>query len=206
VPVQEPTLNRRERKSLLTHRQIVRAASELVLEDGYERATIARIADRADLATRTVTSRFPSKETIFFEGVGDDIERAVRQLELQDGDPVDRLRAWIDGLIAHAEQHPADPEIRLLRSRAIASDPDLRAMLVQHFDRVSEAIARAAGAETGQSPYAVGPQMIAAAAVAMLGVLERLAAEDSEQTLLELERGLRLLRGAMGVLADVAAP
>ena len=67
VPVQE--LNRRERKTLRTRREIVRAAAELVLEDGYERATIARIAERADLATRTVTTRFPSKEEIFFEGI-----------------------------------------------------------------------------------------------------------------------------------------
>ena len=65
MPVQE---NRRERKTLRTRREIVRAAAELVLEDGYERATIARIAERADLAPRTVTTRFPSKEAIFFEG------------------------------------------------------------------------------------------------------------------------------------------
>ena len=65
VPVQE---NRRERKTLRTRREIVRAAVELVMEDGYERATIARIAERADLATRTVTTRFASKEAIFFEG------------------------------------------------------------------------------------------------------------------------------------------
>src|SRR4029453_15452366 len=69
MPVQETDLGRRERKSLRPRRQIVRAAAELVLEDGYERATIARIAERADLATRTVTTRFPTKEEIFFEGV-----------------------------------------------------------------------------------------------------------------------------------------
>ena len=67
VPVQE--LNRRERKTLRTRREIVRAAAELVLEDGYERATIARIAERADLATRTVTTRFPSKEDDLLRGL-----------------------------------------------------------------------------------------------------------------------------------------
>ena len=43
-----------------------------------------------------------------------------------DGDVVDRLRAWIDEMADAREAEPEDPEIRLLRSRAIARDPDLR--------------------------------------------------------------------------------
>jgi len=198
VAIQDADLNRRERKSLRTRRQIVQAASELVLEDGYDRATIARIADRADLATRTVTTRFPSKEEIFFEGMTEAVERAEQRLGGRDGDVLDRLRAWIDEMGELAACEPSDPEIRLLRSRAIARDPDLRALRVHHFNRAHDAIARAVAADSGQSPDAAGPQMFAAAAVAMFGVVERLSAEQSDEAALaELERGFCVLRGAL---------
>ena len=200
VAIEDPQLNRRERKSLRTRRQIVRAASELVLEVGYERATITRIAERADLATRTVTTRFPSKEEIFFEGIEDAVARAEEHLRGESGDAIDRLGAWIADESVRAQQDPEDPEIRLLRSRAIARDPDLRALLVNHFNRAHDAIALAVAADTGLAPDAAGPQMIAAAAIAMLEVVERLAAEHSEQASAELDRGFGLLRGAMSAL------
>jgi AcrR family transcriptional regulator len=200
VAIEDPQLNRRERKSLRTRRQIVRAASELVLEVGYERATITRIAERADLATRTVTTRFPSKEQIFFEGVEEAVARAEEHLGAGSGDAIDQLREWIADVSVREGQDPEDPEIRLLRIRAIARDPDLRALLVNHFNRAHDAIAHRVAADTGLAPDAAGPQMIAAAVVAMLEVVERLAAERSEQASAELDRGFKLLRGAMSAL------
>ena len=112
VAVQDPELSRRERNTLRTRRQIVRAACELVLEDGYERATITRIAERADLATRTVTTRFASKEDIFFGGMDEHVDRAEQHLRSGGGDTIDRLRAWIDDESARAQAQPEDPEIR----------------------------------------------------------------------------------------------
>jgi AcrR family transcriptional regulator len=201
VTVQEPELNRRERKSLRTRHEIVRAATELVLEDGYERATITRIADRADLAARTVTTRFPAKEDIFFEGIEEAVERAERHLGAQHGAAIDRLGAWITEESALAGSEPEDPQIRLLRSRAVACDPDLRALLVHHFNRAHAAMARAVAADTGLACDAAGPQMIAGATIAMLEVLERLAAQQPDQAPAALESGFRVLRGAMDALA-----
>jgi AcrR family transcriptional regulator len=191
-------LNRRERKTLRTRREIVRAAAELVLEDGYERATITRIAERADLATRTVTTRFASKEAIFFEDLEVVLDRVEEHLERSDGDVIDRLRRWIDEVAGLDEVR--DPEMRVLRSRAVAHDPDLRALRVQHFDRAHAAIAAAVARDAGTSVTGVGPQAFAAAAVAMLGVIEQLAAEDEAQALPELERGFAVLRGALDAL------
>jgi AcrR family transcriptional regulator len=202
VPVQETDLGRRERKSLRTRRQIVRAAAELVLEDGYDRATITRIADRADLATRTVTTRFPTKEAIFFEGIEVALDRVEQRLAVSDGDVVDRLRAWIGEMAELAEAEPEDPELRALRSRAIAHDPDLRALFAQHFDRAHRAVAEAVAADTGGSPEGAGPQMIAAATIAMLRVVERVAAEEAGVGMGELERGFAVLRGALAALSD----
>ena len=200
MPVQETELGRRERKSLRTRRQIVRAAAELVLEEGYERATITRIADRADLATRTVTTRFPTKEAIFFEDVEEAIDRVEQILAAAEGDVVDRLRAWIGEMARAGELEPKDLELRALRSRAIAHDSDLRARFAQHFDRAHRAVADAVAADTGSSPDAAGPQMIAAATIAMLCVVERLAAEPAGVGFAELERGFDVLRGALDAL------
>ena len=99
-----------------------------------------------------------------------------------------------------AARPTGDPEIRLLRSRAIAGDPDLRALRVNQFDRAHDAIARSVAADTGLAADASGPQMIAAAAVAMFEVVERLAAEGSAEASAELDRGFTVLRGAMGAL------
>jgi AcrR family transcriptional regulator len=201
MPAQANELGRRERKSQRTRRQIIRAAAELVLEHGYERATIARIADRADLATRTVTTRFPTKEAIFFEGIEHALERVELRLAATDGDVVDRLRAWIGEMSALAETDPEDPELRALRSRAIAHDAELRALFAQQFDRVHRAVAEAVAADTGGSPEDAGPQMIAAATIAMLRAVERVAAEHPGVGMGELERGFAVLRGALSALS-----
>jgi AcrR family transcriptional regulator len=198
VAVQDQPLNRRERKTQRTRHEIVRAAAELVLEEGYARATIARIAERADLATRTVTTRFASKEDIFFEEIDKAVERAEQHLSAPDGDTIDRLRAWIEELAARA---PQDRDVRRLRTRAVAHDPELRALRVEHFNRAHTAIARSVAADTGQPAEAVGPQMMAAAAVAMLGVVEQHAAEQPSQGRNQLEGGFRILRGALDTLA-----
>ena len=93
-----------------------------------------------------------------------------------------------------------DPEMRLLRSRAIASDPDLRALRVHHFNRAHDAIAAAVAADTGTPAESAGPQMFAAATVAMFGVVEQTAAECSADALPQLEHGFRVLRGALAAL------
>jgi AcrR family transcriptional regulator len=197
MTVPDIELNRRERKAQRTRREIVRAASELVLEEGYERATIARIADRADLATRTVTTRFPSKEAIFFEGIPEALDRVETLLDSDEGDVVDRLRLWIGEMSAEQKD---DLELRSLRSRAIAHDPDLRTLFAQHFDRAYDAVARKVAADTGASPEAAGPQMIAASAISMFRVVERLASEGDEQAGVALEQGFEVLRGALTAL------
>ncbi len=206
MAVQDPGVTRRERKAQRTRREIVRAAAELVLEDGYERATITRIADRADLATRTVTTRFPSKEQIFFEGTDEIIGRAEQHLLSGDGDVIDRLQAWLDVMTQQAMLEPEDPEIRLLRIRAVNADPELQALRHQHFNRAHNAIAAAAARDTGQAADEPGPQMIAAAAIAMLGAVEQMAADRPADALPALEHGFRVLRAALSALVSAPTP
>ena len=62
----EPT-DRRARKRQRTHLAIQDAAFELFAERGYRETTINAIADRADVAPRTVTVHFATKEELLFD-------------------------------------------------------------------------------------------------------------------------------------------
>lgn len=59
-------LGRRERRVAETRRAIAQAAKELFEEQGYGETTIDQIADRADVATRTLFRYFASKEALLF--------------------------------------------------------------------------------------------------------------------------------------------
>ncbi|PRY39661.1 TetR/AcrR family transcriptional regulator [Umezawaea tangerina] len=56
----------RDRKRVRTRRALVDAATELFGRQGYERTTIAEIADAADVGARTFFSYFESKEELLF--------------------------------------------------------------------------------------------------------------------------------------------
>ena len=60
------TIDRRERKKQRTRAAIQAAAIDLFAERGYRETTIAAIADAADVAIRTVTGHFPTKEDLLF--------------------------------------------------------------------------------------------------------------------------------------------
>ena len=201
VAVQDPELSRRERNTLRTRRQIVRAACELVLEDGYERATIARIAERADLATRTVTTRFASKEDIFFGGMDEHVDRAERHLaDAAAATPSTACGRGSTRSRRAARRSPRTPRSACCAAaRSPATRTCARCACTSSTARTTRSPASVA-ADTGLAADASGPQMIAAAAIAMFEVVERLAAEGSAEALTELERGFSVLRGALGAL------
>lgn len=60
--------SRRERKKQQTKRLLVDTAIKLFGEQGYERTTVAQIAEAADVATKTFFNYFPSKEDVLFAG------------------------------------------------------------------------------------------------------------------------------------------
>src|SRR4051812_40660621 len=103
----------RERKNRRTRAAIVRAAAELTLEEGYAATTIPRIAERADVSPRTVSTWFPAKDDILLGGTPAIVERSTRHVRDGDGNVVDRLQAWLREEAVHA-LHPDDAAIYLL--------------------------------------------------------------------------------------------
>src|SRR5918995_3287897 len=87
----------RERKKDRTRATITRVALELFARDGFHATTIPAIAEAADVAPRTVSTYFPSKEGIVFDVYEAAIERfAARLAHRPAGQPVhDVLREWV---------------------------------------------------------------------------------------------------------------
>ena len=82
----KPDPGRRARKALATRHRVLDAAETLFVRDGYAAATIAAIAEKADVAVQTVYAVFGNKRAILNEllairVVGDDHANPLQSRE-----------------------------------------------------------------------------------------------------------------------------
>src|ERR1700712_4099398 len=91
------TLDRRQRKKQRTRAAIQAAAIDLFAEHGYRDTTIAAIADAADVAIRTVTGHFATKEDLLLASEPfTATSLAARLAAREDGEPaLDAFRDWM---------------------------------------------------------------------------------------------------------------
>lgn len=75
LPIPAPREDGRRRKARRTREALAAAALELVLRDGPDEVTVAAIADRADVARRTFSRYFGSKEEAALDFVREDGSR-----------------------------------------------------------------------------------------------------------------------------------
>ena len=59
----------REHKKAQTRQAIAQAAWELFSEHGFDRVTVAVVAEAAQVAEATVFNYFPAKEDLFYSGL-----------------------------------------------------------------------------------------------------------------------------------------
>ena len=172
------TLGLRERKNLQTREAIMRASLELVIELGYEGATIAKIAERADVSPRTIHTIFAGKDELLLTHADDHITRLESRLAGSEGTTIDRVREWL----ADEAQRLADDDdngLRELRIEAFAADVHLQALEYSLRRRAESLIAEAEIRRSGRSAKSI--DLVAADGLggAIMGVL------------LSMERGLR---------------
>ena len=74
-------LNRKERKKLRRHQQILEAAYKVFQETGYSAATMDMIAESADLAKGTIYIYFKSKEELYFSLLVNGLDILIELLE-----------------------------------------------------------------------------------------------------------------------------
>ena len=94
---------RRARQKKFLRQEILDAASELFVRDGYENVSMRRIADKIEYSPTTIYIYFKDKaellETVCKETFGRLVQRLSKIME-QPGDPVERLKR---GLVAYIE-------------------------------------------------------------------------------------------------------
>ena len=124
---------------------IVDAARRVFAERGYDGASVAQIADRADIAKSVIYDHFDSKadllKAVVTDAAAERKQRVAAAIQAQAaGTPADRLRAGIDALLRYVETEPdawallaadppADPELRQFRHELQARETERVAAL-----------------------------------------------------------------------------
>jgi AcrR family transcriptional regulator len=156
----------RERNKAKRHAAILTAALELFAERGYDGTTIADIAAAAEVAPRTISLYFPSKQDIVLAEVADAAERltaALRQRRPGES-PVEVFGAWL-----RAERTRHDARTLDLVHRMHARNPEMRALSAARMEPALAEIARALAADLGVGADDPRPHIVTAA---MVGVFE----------------------------------
>src|SRR3984885_12054557 len=89
-------VDRQERRKRRTREAIQKAAFQLFAERGYRETTINDIAERAEVAPRTVTVHFPAKEELLLDAEPFTLDSLSERLSARHPhEPaLDALRAW----------------------------------------------------------------------------------------------------------------
>jgi AcrR family transcriptional regulator len=195
----------RERKKQRTREAIIEAALRLFDERGFEHTTIADIAEAADIAPRTFFGYFRSKEDVAFADFPADFEALAGRLRDRDENEtaIEALRSFIAEAL---EQANLADERELCRKRVIKQsevlDAHRRALMGRMEDLLAEALAR----DFGNQPGDLRPPMIASAAVAALGSLDKTGISDAQappsrdEALAMIDQALTFLQGGLAAL------
>lgn len=128
-------LGRRERKKQRTRQALVAAAVHLFEKQGYDQTTVAEIAERADVSTRTFFLHFPTKEDVLlaYSEVRVDIGKRVIA-ERRPGEPAaDVLARAVEQMIANTLSTDLPSGLAGLRTSLVASSPSVQARLLQRL-------------------------------------------------------------------------
>jgi AcrR family transcriptional regulator len=198
----EAAIGLRERKKLRTRQAIVDAAFELFAERGFERTTIADIAERAEIAPRTFFSYFPSKDDVVFHDFEEKHAKIASWLrEREPGtNAIDALRTGIAGTLGEPEsEHLREKQLR----RRLVRENDSLAAHNEHLrGQFADLLADAVAEDLGDAPGDLRPRLVASAAVATMSMLEDQADDDVDQSAEMIESLLVFLRGGLAALQE----
>jgi AcrR family transcriptional regulator len=167
--------DRQERRKRRTRQAIQAAALTLFAERGYRQTTISDIAERADVAPRTVTVHFPAKEELLFDAEPFTLDGLSKRLSGRGPheSALEALRDWMAATMTQAETSGSEPdghfwERRALRAHIINAEPGLRGRARASYHPFERVLAEAIGKDLGQPANALIPRLAALSAVAGL--------------------------------------
>jgi AcrR family transcriptional regulator len=100
---------RRERQKLALRQEILTAARELFVKEGYENVSMRRIAEKIEYSPTTIYLYFRDKDELVHEMCEETFALLTRKLNkilAAEGDPVDKLRARLKAYVEFGLKHP----------------------------------------------------------------------------------------------------
>ncbi|MGH3258602.1 MAG: TetR family transcriptional regulator [Streptosporangiaceae bacterium] len=192
----------RERKKARTRASIREHALRLFREDGYQRTTVEKIAEAAEVSPSTFFRYFPTKEDVVLQ---DDMDvRMIEALEQQPPElgPVAAVRAATRQMFA--SYTAADMAVLRETTALTMTVPEIRARALDEFARTIGGVAEALAKRSGRPPDDLAVRTAAGAFIGVImaitlpweGWSEGTAFEDSfgqiDEALALLEAGLPL--------------
>ena len=101
--------DRRARQKTLLRQQILDAARDILVHDGYEKLSMRRVAERIDYSATAIYLHFKDKQDLVFSLCEETFAKLVRELETlpqEFPDPLVRLRKGLERYIAFGLNHP----------------------------------------------------------------------------------------------------
>ncbi len=164
----------RERKKQQTRRLLADTAQRLFAERGFEAVTVADIAREADVSPGTVFNYFPTKESLFYEGMvvfEAALVEAVRSRPVGESAVTAFRRVLLNG----TERLARDEAATLIAeaARIVVASPALQAREREIVADATEALAAVLRDEAGEDEPATAPAVVAHA---LMGVQRTLVA------------------------------
>jgi AcrR family transcriptional regulator len=206
---------RRDRKKRQTRERIRASALELFTSHGYRNTTIAAIAEHADVATRTVTLHFPTKEDLLFADDPFAPESLADRLADRPGDTLDAFGEWMRDTMRALDEHDTDQgrepgdvwARRKKRATLIAEDEDLRGRARGGYYELERLIASALGKDLGLPPDAQAARLTAYTLVGGLREAHvTYEASQREDVFTLLDRVLEFARAGLAKLTGTVPP
>ena len=199
MEMSRPAAGLRERKKRKTRDTIVRVAADLFAEHGYEKTTIAEIAEAAEVSPRTIFAYFPSKEDILFCDFPELEERLAQALRVrpEGTTALDALREFIVGSLV--PDHAA-----MVRKSIVANDETLQRGERARFAPLEELMVAAIAEDLGAGPDDIRPRIVAAALTAAFTAVNDPAAppqpKSPEEAMAKIDDVMGFLRGGLEAL------
>jgi len=171
---------RRERKKEATRRAIAEAGMRLFLERGFDRVTVAEIAETADVSVNTVFNYFPSKEDLFFVAhpPSESWLAKLGQARKPHEPVIEFMRRYVGFFIEQIVKTPvtlADIGFMAAVRRSFLESAGLQIHAIQSADRaandIEETFALALTKDVKAEPDDLTPRLVAAQIIAMCATL-----------------------------------
>jgi AcrR family transcriptional regulator len=100
---------RRERQKLALRQEILTAARELFVKEGYENVSMRRIAEKIEYSPTTIYLYFRDKDELLHEMCDETfalLTRKLNKIMAAQGDPVEKLRSGLRAYVEFGLKHP----------------------------------------------------------------------------------------------------